>query len=114
MAGRPRLSSALCVRCDLSGCAPCTAISSLRPEVARAGMPRRQTQQVDDARCVNGVSDPARQAACYALQFEEPSGTLRQRVLVDVIDLAVVRGDARKQVGELLGNGWVEVGQFCR
>ena len=31
---------------------------------------------------------------------------------VDVVDFAVIDDDAHKQFNELLGNGWIEVGQF--
>jgi hypothetical protein len=32
----------------------------------------------------------------------------RERVRIDVFDLAVVRGDARQKVGKLLGKAWIE------
>ena len=66
---------------------------------------------IGDARRLYGVHDPTGQAACLEFGNKQAVGTLWQSV-VDVVDLAVIDDDAPKQLCELLGKSWIEVGQF--
>jgi hypothetical protein len=75
-------------------------------------MPRRQMQQVDDARRVYAISNPAGQAPRLELRNKQAVSALWQIVVVDELDFAIAGRHARQQLSELFGKGWLKVGQL--